>query len=164
MKIAIDKNALLEKLRKLLEADLQVITASQHEMQAGATHAEAKPECKKDMRSTEASYLARGLAQRVLELRTDVAQLGALVNRHFDEAAVVALTAVVLVEDEAGEELTYYVAPCGGGMVVAIDGHSVLVVTPTSPVGAALLGRAVDEEITLELPQVRKSLTIVEMA
>lgn len=164
MRIAIDKDALLNELRQLLRGDLRVITASQHEMQAGATHEESKPECKKDMRSTEASYVARGLAQRVLELRAAVAQLEALVNRRFDEDAVVALTALVLVEDESGAELTYYIAPSGGGIVVAVQGRSVSVVTPTSPIGAALLGHAVDDEVSLQLPLGGKSLTIVEIA
>jgi transcription elongation GreA/GreB family factor len=164
MRDSIDKNAVLDELRRLLKTDLEMITVSQRESHAGATHEDAKSEGSKDMRSTEASYVAHGLAQRVVELRDAVAKLDLLSNATFDEDDVVALTALVFVEDEAGVALTYYIAPCGGGVAISTGGHEVSVVTPTSPLGHALLGRAVDDEVDLQLPRGRKLMTIVGLA
>ena len=63
------KVALLVALRAQVSADLEAVTESQQKTQAGATHAESKSESDKDTRATESSYLARGLAKRVGELR-----------------------------------------------------------------------------------------------
>lgn len=140
-----------------------MITASQRASHAGATHADAKSEGSKDMRATEASYVANGLAQRVVELRDAVAELDLLKNRTFGEGAVVALTALVFVEDESGAKMTYYFAPCGGGVLLTLGRQNVSVLTPTSPLGQALLGRAADDEVELVLPGGRKRMTITEM-
>lgn len=164
MRQILDKNAVLDELRRILHRDLERITVSQRESQAGATHEDCKAEGSKDMRATEASYVAHGLAQRVVELREVVAQIGALRNLVFNEDSVVSMTALVQVEDESGCELIYYIAPCGGGVVISIAEREVSVVTPTSPLGEALLGREVDDEIALDLPRGRKLLTIIALS
>ena len=65
---SLDKAALLKALRDRMAAALDDLERSQKATQAGATHEETRAEGPKDMRSTEASYLARGLAGRVVEL------------------------------------------------------------------------------------------------
>ena len=164
MTAAIDKTQLLVELRALMEADLEIITASQEDAQAGATHAENKAEGDKDMRSTEDSYLARGLAKRVTELRAAVVQLSALRLRTFDDESKIALTALVEVEDDHGQAMRYFVAPVGGGIVLGLGETKVSVVTPSSPLGQALLGRELDDEVELRTPMGRKSLSIVGIA
>jgi transcription elongation GreA/GreB family factor len=163
MSLPIDKNELLGELRRLVEVDLDAITAGQQASQEGATHEENKAEGDKDMRSTESSYLARGLAKRVLELRTAVSQLSNLNNRVFTEESQIAMSALVLAEDEDEKKSYYYIAPAGGGMVVEAGGHKVSVVTPTSPLGRAMIGREVDDEVELATPQGPKFLTIVDL-
>ena len=69
----IDKRALLELLRDKLEGDLNGSMASQSAAQAGATHDETRQEDPKDTRAIEATYLARGLAERVERMRESVA-------------------------------------------------------------------------------------------
>lgn len=162
-KAGLNKANLLEQLRARVEADLDVITASQEDAQAGATHAENKAEGDKDMRSTEDSYLARGLAKRVTELRAEVAKLNSLQLREFGEGATISLTALVTVEDEDGGQLRYFVAPVGGGMVLGCGSDKVSVVTPSSPLGRALLGREVDDEVELHTPQGSRFLCVVDL-
>ncbi len=155
------KADLLEQLRSLVQVDLDTITASQQDAQAGATHSENKAEGDKDMRSTEESYLARGLAKRVKELRAAVVQLAALRLRTFDEESKIALTALVRVEDDEGELLQYFLAPVGGGMVLGDDEQKISVLTPLSPLGRALLGREIDDEVELRTPLGSKLLCVV---
>lgn len=164
MNKVIDKDLLVRRLRELLEADLLAITAGQKEAQAGATHQEAKQEGDKDMRSTEVSYLARGLAKRVTELRAAIAQLASFRPRSFADDAVLGLGALVQVESEAGDEKVYLLAPCGGGATVELDGLKVAVLTTSAPLGRALLGKQAGDEIELRTPQGRKLLTISDVA
>ena len=161
MGASIDKKAVLAELLRLVEVDLDAITAGQQASQEGATHAENKAEGDKDMRSTESSYLARGLAKRVLELRTAVSQLSVLHNRVFHDESKIAMSALVQLEDEDERREYYYIAPSGGGMVVELDGHKISVVTPSSPLARAMIGRELDDEVEIQTPQGPKFLTVV---
>jgi transcription elongation GreA/GreB family factor len=111
----------------------------------GATHEEAKPENDKDTRALEQSYLARGQAARIDELRASIAGVTALALRDFEDRPV-ALGALVVLEAD-GEEWTLLVAPGGGGARLA-DGR-VQVVTPQSPLGHALLGKQAGDQVEI---------------
>lgn len=161
MSAKLDKAELLRELHELVSADLDVMTSSQEEAQAGATHAENKAEGDKDMRSTEDSYLARGLAMRVTELRSAVSKLASLALRTFDEDAKISLTALVEAEDEDGDLLRYFVAPTGGGIVLNEGPDRVLVITLASPLGQAMLGRELDDDVEIRTPQGLKTLCVV---
>jgi transcription elongation GreA/GreB family factor len=153
----IDKAALKAELVGVLSAALDVARAAHASAVEGATNAEARPENDKDTRGLEQSYLARGQAQRVAELEAAVADTTALVLR---DLRAVAATALVTVEED-GSEVTFFVAPYGGGSVLA---GGVQVVTPSSPLGAALLGKCVDDEVAVRLPGRVRSLVIVAVA
>lgn len=150
---AIDKTAILAALRDRLEIDLAAATDSQRKTQEGATHPEARPENDKDTRATEASYLARGLAERVGALRLGLSQLAVLPLRSFGEDSPAALTACVQVKDAEGTSATYFLAPGGGGLRLVVGGRTVTVVTPTSPLGRALIGRRVEDEVKVPTPK-----------
>ena len=123
-------------------------------------HAEARAENPKDTRGLEQSYLARGQAQRVTELATGVAAVEALALRVFGPGDPVAMSALVSIEEE-GALQHWFIAPAGGGNVLAGE---VAVVTPSSPLGKALLGRRVDDEVEIRLPGRVRSLTITALA
>ena len=164
MGLNIDKDELLLELQRLVEADLDAITAGQQASQAGAVHAENKAEGDKDMRATESSYLARGLARRVMQLREAASKLSQLKNRVFTDESQIAMSALVEVEDEDEKRFYYYIAPSGGGIIVAVAGYKVSVVTPSSPLGLAMTGRRVDDEFELQTPQGPRFLTVTELA
>lgn len=140
-----------------------MLTASQQETQEGATHAEAKPENDKDTRALESSYLARGLAGRVAELQEAAVRLESLVLREFDAGAPIALAAVVTLEDTSGNRRYAFVAPTGGGTRLLHEGVEVQVVTPGSPLGKALVGKAEDDDVELRTPQGLREYVVVEV-
>ncbi len=151
------KTGVLAALRAQIAADLEALTRSQADSSAGATHAESRPEHAKDTRSVEASYLARGLAERVVTLRTAAEVLERFELRPFGSGDAAALSALVCIETQdappaEAETTVYFLAPAGGGVKVVLDGEMVHVVTPRSPVGAALMGSAQDDEITYRTP------------
>jgi transcription elongation GreA/GreB family factor len=141
------KRELRAELLAQLEAALVSARAAHAAVLEGATHPEAKAENDKDTRGLEQSYVARGVAQRVAELEAAVADVARLELRAFDDGAAVALSALVTVEED-GVARRFFVAPAGGGG--ALTG-GVQVVTTSSPLGRALLGRRLDDEIELRL-------------
>jgi transcription elongation GreA/GreB family factor len=157
---AIDKAVLRTELLALVSAQLTTAQAAHAAAIEGATHAEAKPENDKDTRGLEQSYLARGQAQRVAELETAVAELTALKLRTFTARDPVAISAVVSVEED-GAVHRFFVAPHGGGSLLA---GGVQVVTPSSPLGRALLGKKIDDEVEVRLPGKTRALVIAKLA
>lgn len=155
-----DKPALRAELQQALTAALEAARAAHAAAVAGATDDEARPENDKDTRGLEQSYLARGQAQRVAELEAAVAEVGALALRAFGTGDPVALGALVTAEEE-GREHRFFVAPQGGGTVLAGGAQ---VVTPASPLGRALLGRRIDDDVEVRLPGRLRSFTIVAIA
>src|SRR5580704_13110950 len=128
------KQALKEELLARLGADLETQVRAHRAACEGATHDEAKPENDKDTRALEQSYLARGQAARIDELRASIAEVNALPVRGFVESRV-ALGALVTLEED-GQESTLLLASGGGGERLA--GGRVQVVTPRSPLGHAI--------------------------
>lgn len=148
----LDKPALFATLRRRLTAHLDRLTASQKTVQSGAVHPENRQEDSKDMRSTEASYLARGLAERVETMRDELRALDLLRLRDFAAGEAAASGALVTLVDDDDRELLYLLSPAGAGEVLELEGRAVTVITPRSPLGAALAGRSRGDEIVAELP------------
>src|SRR5258706_13441665 len=122
-----DKAALQRELVAELTAALEVARAAHAAAVAGATDAEAQAENDKDTRGLEQSYLARGQAQRVVELDAALADVSALVLRAFTARDGVAIGALVELESKDGSDdaepgqdatRTVFLAPGGGGAVL----------------------------------------------
>lgn len=155
----ISKAALRDELLRMLDGELSVMERAQKASQEGATHEEAKPEDDKDMRAVEQSYLARGQARRVEELRAAVNGVRGMPVRAFSEEAPCAVGALITV-DEDGKTMKLFMAPYGGGAVLS---GNVQVVTPVSPLGRALLGKCVGDVCEVALASRRRELEICEI-
>jgi transcription elongation GreA/GreB family factor len=125
-----------------LEAQLTTARAAHAAATEGALSDEARPENDKDTRGLEQSYLARGHAQRVADLEAALAALAALPTTPMTTVGIGALLTI----DEDGRTRRLYIAGHGGGLTLAGD---VTVITPTSPMGRALLGKSADDEAEL---------------
>lgn len=154
-----EKVELRRQLVAALEQERDTVAAAQRRTAEGVTHEDAKPEGDKDMRSTEASYVARGQALRVRALEDDLAKVVGMTLRAFPEGAPIALSALVELDGQAGRSLVF-VAPAGGGTRLALANGTVQVVTPASPLGQALVGARCGDEV-----EVRKggSTDVVEI-
>ncbi len=153
------KAALVRELVERLEAALATARAAHTSAVEGATHDDARAENDKDTRGLEQSYVARGQAQRVAELEAAVAETGALALRTFGAGAAIAMSSLVTVDEDDGEQ-RFFIAPHGGGTVLA---GGVQVVTPSSPLGRALLGKRVDDEVELRLPAKLRRFVVSEI-
>jgi transcription elongation GreA/GreB family factor len=156
-----EKDALRDELARLLAADLDTRERAHRAAREGATHDEARAENDKDTRALEQSYLARGEAARVEQLRVALAEVRAMPLRSFHGDERAALGALVTVQED-GEELVLWLAPQGGGSRLA--DRRVQVVTPASPLGRAILGKVVGDDLTVAVAGRTRELSIVRMA
>lgn len=157
--MSLDKVVLKDELLAHMTRELESMERAHQETKKGATHEEAKPENDKDTRALEQSYLARGQAARVAELRTDLAEVRNMPLRAFGEDDPIAVGALVTAEDESGAQ-TFFMAPKGGGAILSGE---VRVVTPKSPIGAALLQKRTGDDVSLTLAGRTRELSIVHV-
>jgi transcription elongation GreA/GreB family factor len=160
----IDKRALLAALREELQAELARSTQRALDAAEAATHEENRAEGDKDMRSTEQSYLARGQAMRAEDLAEQLQRLRAEKVVAFGAGDAIAVGALVLVEVDAAARRALYVSPYGAGAVLRVGNVEVTVVTPSSPMGQALLGKQAGDDFELRTRGVERSYVIAGVA
>jgi len=159
----IDKQRLRRVLVERLTLELERTKAQALDAVEGATHEDARAEGDKDMRSTEAAYIARGHAQRTASLEQAVARLSHLEMPALSNADVVQLAALVEVEYQQ-RRLLCFVVPVAGGERIELEGRTVQALSPATPLGSALLGLQVGEEAEVESPQGTRTYTVVSVA
>lgn len=145
-----DKRALLEELRTKIAAEIERGTRSAKDAADAATHEENKAEGDKDMRSTEASYIARGQAERVRELDAALGKLAAMPLREFGDGARIGASAIVEIDD-GKKSATYFLVTAAGGISLAAGALATL--ATTSPLGASLLGLEAGDEAEVTAAQ-----------
>ncbi len=158
----IDKRALFAALRARLAEEQATMTRLAQEAAEAASHEENKPENDKDMRSTEASYVARGQAERARDLERSLALLGSMELRDFEPGEAIAAGALIELRHR-GATTVCLLVPAGGGERLRVEGVEVQAVTPTSPLGAALLGLLEEDEAEVRTPQGTKVYEVVRV-
>jgi len=127
-----DKALAVAALRNTIAGELATLEAVAAMARDEIGSDETKQEGKYDTRSTEASYLARGQAWRIDELRRLLAWFEVFEPRPLQQVQVGALVAL----DGPRGDLVF-VAPIGGAHAV-VDGRAVRAISPSSPLGAAM--------------------------
>jgi transcription elongation GreA/GreB family factor len=155
----VDKQRLLDSLVQKLSLELERAKSQAQEAASGATHEENRAESDKDMRSTEASYVARGHAERTAKLEQALALLSRMEVRDFAPGAPIEASALVTIE-QAGKKLTYFLVVAAGGERLEFEGVSMQTLTTSSPLGQALLGLCEGDEAEVESPQGMRSYEI----
>lgn len=117
-----------------------------------ATNEESVAENKYDTFGLEASYLAHGQSQRVLDCEKDWLLFEKKQPTLIKEEGVIDLWCLVTLtelESSCGTEKYFFISPCAGGLTIEIIEKKVCLVTPFSPVGKKLLGKVVGDEVEL---------------
>lgn len=160
----VDKRAIVSALRAEVAREMATLSRAAKDAREAATHEESKPENDKDTRGLEAAYLAGAQATRVRELESVDNALEFATLRTFTEGDVISQTALVTLElDGAKAPQHFFVAPVCGGTRVTIEGVEVQVVTPQSPLGQALLGRAVGDVVELRTKHGVRAYEVMEV-
>ncbi|MBN2714442.1 MAG: GreA/GreB family elongation factor [Deltaproteobacteria bacterium] len=156
-----DKTGLLEQLIALVTADLEKARQAAAASAAGATHEENRAEGSKDMRATEASYLARGQTLRVEELEETLNRVRFMPVAPFLANTPISAGALVSLEDEDGGTRHYWLVAGAAGYVLLYGDKSITTITPQSPLGKELLERRVTDEVDLTIGGRRRQFEIV---
>ena len=156
-----DKEKLLEQLNALLQSRVEDFTRIARETARGATHEEAKPEDDKDTRALEQTYLARGQAERVVAAEHELQVFRSMKRRTWELGEPIASGALVTLTDESESERSFLLLPLGAGLKLELAGVSVQVITPTSPLGEALLGQEEDDSVEVFIGGARRDWDVV---
>ena len=147
-----DKRTILNQIIKYLEEEIVSLASAARDARAYATDSETKAEDKYDTRATESSYLADGQGKMAAEVAESLRVYNALELRDFAPGELVGLTALVEINGRVGRDF-YFLGPRAGGAEIQLGEHTVLVVTPQSPVGRTLLGQV--EGASVKMPSGR---------
>jgi len=160
----VDKRALIEALRHRLAAELERVTRRAVDAAEAAAHEENRPEGDKDMRSTEASYVARGQAERARSLEQALAKLAAMPVRDFAPGDAIVASALVELESD-GRRARYLLVPAAGGERLPTPGteREVVTLATTSPLGGAIIGSSEGDEVDVATPQGRRTHLVVSV-
>ena len=143
-----NKQLILDQIVATLSAELAALTRAANTAFAAATDPDSKAENKYDTRSLEASYVARGQAQRVAELQEAVHAFSAMSGQDFSEDSVIGLGSLVTLQTNS-QTSHYFIATHAGGTEVEHEGNEVFVITPASPLGQKLMGRRTEDIIEM---------------
>ncbi|MFT6984806.1 MAG: transcription elongation GreA/GreB family factor [Psychromonas sp.] len=116
-----------------------------------ATDNENIAENRYDTLALEASYLAQGQSQRVEECAMDLAAFQKLNISAVSSQSSVCLGALVLLRDIDDNEKYIFFGPAAGGLKVQFAENEIVVVTPGSPLGAAINHRVVGDEVSISI-------------
>jgi transcription elongation GreA/GreB family factor len=138
------RTAILRELQAELARQARAAATSRDE----AISEESRAENKWDTHSQEAAYLAEGQSRIVQEIGESIALYSTLPLPEFGPGEVIAVGALVELEAaRGGKPAWYFLGPRAGGLELTLRGHTVLVLTPQSPLGRQLLGRRAGEAV-----------------
>ncbi len=146
-----------------LSRELESITAAAKNSVAMATSEAHRAESKYDTFSLESSYLARGQAMRIEELRNALEQLQALPLKALSAASPVQLGALVRLEAGDGKKRTLFFGPAAGGEQISADGEEIVIMTARAPLGQALLGKTVGATFEIKIGKATHTFTVVSV-
>ena len=158
-----DKKPLHQLILARLAADLDVALNAARTAHETATHEENVAENKYDTLGLEAAYLAAGQSRRVEEIRQALALFQNLVLRDFDPEQGIQTSALVELADPEDRRKWLFLGPEAAGLKLQLDGREVLVITPRSPLGGALLQRLPGDEVAVGQGAARQTYEIVSV-
>lgn len=159
----IDKQKLVQHIVGHLRSEAEHFAHAAQVAHADATDEESKAENKYDTRGLEAAYLAGAQGSMAAQAVRNMVGYEALVLQDFSNEKPIALTALVELESEEGMRSFYFLGPSGGGTKIEYDGISILLITPSSPVGARLLNRQVGDCIKVPAGKAVKEYEVVSV-
>jgi len=139
------------QLRRAADGALGAATEAATEARAAADPRERHAD---SGTAVELARMARGQQRRRDRAMAELEALSAFDPRPLEESARVRVGAIVEIEDEeTGRGRTFFLAPAGAGSTLhGPDGDGLFtVVTPTSPIGKAVLGRRVGDVVDVTI-------------
>ena len=146
-----NKKQLVDLVVTSLSKQLQQAIDAANEAHAAAVDDQSVAETQYDTLAIEASYLAEGQSRRVIEFQHAIDTYKALELIEFNNDSYIALGALVQLSADAETNHWFFIGPAAGGFRDQIAQHNITVITPQSPMGTALIGKQLDDDIEVML-------------
>ncbi|CAM2787071.1 MULTISPECIES: GreA/GreB family elongation factor [Vibrio] len=144
-----NKLELLQTILSSMQQSLEVAHRATQRAIESATDEETVPEHKYDTLALEASYLAHGQAMRVQDGERNLSVMGQLkLPQQSERITLGSLVCLIDLEDKCR---WFFVAPCAGGLKVQHKQQEVMLVTFDSPLGFAMKGKVMGDEIEYQV-------------
>ena len=150
-------SAIVEKL----QLELSTAVAASRQAHDSATHSENIAANRYDTLAVEAAYLAHGQSMRIAELKQSIALYQHFQRPTFNARTTVQLGALICIEDDQGQQRRLMIGPAAGGLIIDSEQGPIQVITPTAPLGQALMGKRVNDEVDWQVNQRKDSFSIV---
>lgn len=158
-----DKFLLQQQVLERLSEDLVQAEQAVRAAHETAIHEENIAENKYDTLGLEASYLATGQARRVEAIRQAMADWRRFRPRPYDAIKGIQLGSLVSLVDAYDKQQQLFFGPEGGSMKLTNGAHIVQVISNAAPLGRALLGKRVGDEVSLQIAQIRQQFEVLRV-
>ncbi|SEL48475.1 GreA/GreB family elongation factor [Colwellia chukchiensis] len=140
-----------------LTQELQLAVAAANQAHQGAIDDQSVAETQYDTLAIEQSYLAQGQSQRVAKIRQAIDILTSFQQRlalaQAEQELTVKVGSLVQLAQDKAKQHWYFIVPVAGGYRCQLTQQSscykITLLTPQSPMGAALLAQSLDDDVTL---------------
>ncbi len=146
-----NKKQLVDLVVTALSKQLQQAIDAANEAHAAAVDDQSVAETQYDTLAIEASYLAEGQSKRVIEFQHAIDAYKALELLEFNNDSYIALAALVQLSADSDDNHWFFIGPAAGGFRCQIAQQNITVITPQSPMGIALIGKQLDDDIEVML-------------
>ena len=150
-----DKQTLVEMIIAQLKNELTQAMKAANDAHADAVDDQSVAETQYDTLAIEAGYLAEGQSKRVLEFQQSIAAYEDLSLSDFNENTQIALTSLVQLSADVNDNHYFFIAPAAGGFRCQLKKNkcclNITVITPSSPMALALIGKQQDDDIKVML-------------
>ena len=147
----VDKKALVTLIIQNLKKELSQAVSAANEAHAAAVDDQSIAETQYDTLAIEASYLAEGQSRRVQELHAAIKDYQTLSLLKFNDDNEIALSALVQLTDTNQGQDWFFIGPAAGGFRCQLNNQHITVLTPKSPMGLALIGKFLDDDVEVML-------------
>lgn len=153
--INIDKNIIIAEIISQLQQELTLALVAADNAHKAATDDQSVAETQYDTLAIEQSYLAEGQSRRVAEIRQAIKSFEDFPANLAEKQTNIVLGSLVQMEQDIAKQQWFFITPAAGGHRCQITEQDILVsitlITPQSPMGAALLGKELDDEVKLSI-------------
>jgi transcription elongation GreA/GreB family factor len=140
-----------------LQQELILALVAADNAHKAATDDQSVAETQYDTLAIEQSYLAEGQSRRVDEIRYAIKRLQSISLDALEKKLKINIGSVVQLEKDIDKQQWFFLAPVAGGYrcTLALQNNTIniVVVTPQSPIGAAMMGKVLDDGISLQVAE-----------
>jgi len=150
MRSVMDKKNLVNNMISHLEDNLAEALIAANNAHKAATDDQSVAETQYDTLAIESSYLAEGMSRRINEFQLAIKIYKNLSLHEFTHDDAAALGAMIQLAEDKARKHWFFIGPNTGGFHAFIEEQSITVITPQSPMGKALLGKYVDDDVYMK--------------